>query len=1307
MKRQVCFLCLVLCVGLFFIAASGSGDPLQDSKYSRLTVQQPDVNTLGVVERVPDFGRIPLYFIPNKGQVDRKARFYAKTSRYTLWMTKEGLVFDGVRKKEKGKERANTPQPHSLQSLERDVTRLIFSNANKNPGMVPVELTQHRVNYIIGDHSRQWRTNIRTSKAVLYKNIYRNIDLKVYGVEKQIEYDWVVKSGGNPADIGFKYENAAATYVDNEGNLVITTQLGNLVHKKPVSYQLIKGEKLDVHSEFRIIGENTYGFTVGGYNRNYELLIDPLVSLEYSTYLGGSGWEGSAKVAADRSGYIYVTGTTESSNFPVLNAFQYNNSGGNPDVFVAKFGPAGQNLVFSTYYGGSSTDNVNDIVLSKEGTIYITGCTCSGDLPAVGSYSGNWDAFVAGFTGNGFFVKGRYVSGRNYDTANAVALDNSNNVFITGETHSGNFYTTPSAFQGYKQGCNAFVCKFDPGLDHIRYSTYLGGNDLDIGVDIGLDNSGYFYVTGHTKSDNFPDGFKSRRLGNGERYDIFACKFKPDGSNLVYSTIWGGDGNDCTTSMALDSSGSVYVGGGTDSTNFPTQNAFQEQFGGKTDVFFTKLKPDGSAFLYSTYLGGADSDFSPVLAVDRGGNLYAAGSTKSYDFPMKNAFEKIMRGWGVGFFSVIASDGADLLCSSFLGSTSSANFSLYYTHCNDIFLDNTGNVYITGTTNCDNFPLKDPYQAKIRGDSDVFVSKFSFTGYLTVSSSSDASVPITVSPVDQNGNGSGNTDFKRKYNLGTVVTLTAPGTFNGKSFSKWSIDSTDHFTRKVTLSIGANCSASVKYVPGAAGKISLDPARICFGVCTSGSATRSQGFFIDNSGSGTLDWTVSDDVSWLDCSPSSGTNAGEVTVSVDGSGFTAGGYTGTITVSSPSAENSPQTIEVTMVVYDSHDTAAPIGWFDTPIEGATVSGSIPVTGWALDNIEVKSVKIYREDNKKKWVYIGDAVFVEGARPDVQQKYPDYPLNSRAGWGYMLLTNFLPGGGNGTYTLWAAAVDAEGQQAALGSKTIICDNANAVKPFGAIDTPAQGGSASGSNYVNWGWVLTPQPNHIPTDGSTINVWVDGVKLGHPTYNIYRADIVALFPGFANSNGAVGYFYLDTTTSGNGVHTIQWTTTDNAGNTDGIGSRYFTIRNSSTLGTPSTSQSINLTTLHTPRLITPEQDFILDNSTPLGIVKGYNTAGEPAEPGMIYPDEQGMISIEIKELERIEIHFPGERKISGWMVAGKQFQPLPIGSCINQDSGIFCWQTGPAFFGNYHLVFIEEDQYANRIGRNIVVRIKPKF
>ena len=168
----------------------------------------------------------------------------------------------------------------------------------------------------------------------------------------------------------------------------------------------------------------------------------------------------------------------------------------------------------------------------------------------------------------------------------------------------------------------------------------------------------------------------------------------------------------------------------------------------------------------------------------------------------------------------------------------------------------------------------------------------------------------------------------------------------------------------------------------------------------------------------------------------------------------------------------------------------PFGTFETPIDGSTVRSSIPVTGWALDDVGIASLKLYREQGGNL-LYIGDALFVEGARPDVAQAYPNYPNNTKAGWGYMMLTNFLPNV-DGQYVLHAIATDTSGHQTTLGTKTITVDNASAVKPFGALDTPTQGGTASGSNFINWGWVLTPQPNHIATDGSTICVWVKRKK-----------------------------------------------------------------------------------------------------------------------------------------------------------------------------------------------------------------------
>jgi len=267
---------------------------------------------------------------------------------------------------------------------------------------------------------------------------------------------------------------------------------------------------------------------------------------------------------------------------------------------------------------------------------------------------------------------------------------------------------------------------------------------------------------------------------------------------------------------------------------------------------------------------------------------------------------------------------------------------------------------------------------------------------------------------------------------------------------------------------------------------------------------------------------------------------------------------------------------------------------------------------------------------------------------------------------------------------------------LGSKTITCDNDNAVKPFGTLDTPTQGGTASGSSFVNWGWVLTPQPNSIATDGSTIEVWVNGVNLGHPTYNIYRADIANLFPGYANSNGAVGYFYLDTTAYGNGVHIIHWTAKDNAGNTDGIGSRYFTIQNT---GANRQRSNDRVGREQACLFRDPLSRISADYSEPVEIIRGYKKDNIPQT---IYPDENGNLDIQIEELGRVEINL-GRPGWIGFQVIGDQLRALPIGSTMNSKEGVFCWQPGAGFIGNYQLIFIEKKR--NRL-KKINITIIPK-
>jgi len=245
--------------------------------------------------------------------------------------------------------------------------------------------------------------------------------------------------------------------------------------------------------------------------------------------------------------------------------------------------------------------------------------------------------------------------------------------------------------------------------------------------------------------------------------------------------------------------------------------------------------------------------------------------------------------------------------------------------------------------------------------------------------------------------------------------------------------------------------------------------------------------------------------------------------------------------------------------------AAPFGTIDTPADGATVAGELPVTGWALDDSGIAGVRVYREPiatearGANGLVFIGDATLVAGARPDVAGKFPTFPGKEKAGWGIMVLSNMLPNQGNGVYRLYAYARSTSGEEQLLGIRTVVSANAASKAPFGTIDTPGQGATVSGV-ITNFGWALTPQPNNIAIDGTTIGVYVDGTLVGHPTYNKFRSDIAGLFPGLANSGGAVGLYVLDTTKLANGVHTIAWGVVDSAGNASGIGSRFFTVDNS---------------------------------------------------------------------------------------------------------------------------------------------------
>ena len=434
-------------------------------------------------------------------------------------------------------------------------------------------------------------------------------------------------------------------------------------------------------------------------------------------------------------------------------------------------------------------------------------------------------------------------------------------------------------------------------------------------------------------------------------------------------------------------------------------------------------------------------------------------------------------------------------------------------------------------------------------------------------------------------------------------------------------------------------------------------------------------------------WTARSFDSWIRVAPGFGSGNGTITVSVDASSLAPGTYHGTVWVDSE-YHYGARHVPVDLTVMSGQTATAPYGSFDTPTGSATLSSNVAVSGWALDDVGVARVSLWRDpvvgETAGMLVYVGDATFVAGARPDVEAAMPNAPQARRAGWGYALLTNALPGQGNGTYKLHAFATDLEGHQTLLGSKTVTVDNAHAVKPFGAIDTPAPGAVVSGAAFVNFGWALTPQPGRIPSDGSTIGVFVDGMKLGTVNYNHARSDVDTLFPGYLNTGGAVGYRYLDTTGLANGTHTLAWSVTDNLGRTDGVGSRYFDVMNGASAARP-------------PALAPAGAA----SQTSAAWRKGY------AEDAQLVPlpqvDAAAGAVVEIGELERLEFHLPAladpQARWSGGVAVGGERRALPVGSSLDAVSGVFCWQLGPGFLGEFPLEFSSDDGQRVRI----VVRV----
>ncbi len=626
-----------------------------------------------------------LVFEPHYGHPASPGKFVTRAGRSSLVVSPTGLTGDGF--------------------------RIDFRGVNPAAELQGVNPLPGKSHYMMGSDPAQWRTDVPQFGGVRCHEVYPGIDLVYYGNDGELEFDFVVAPGADPASIRLALDSAGHPVLHTAGDLV----LDGLRLRKPRVYQ---GSRR-VSGRYRL-HEREATFELGAYDRSQPLVIDPVLS--YSTYLGGTGGSSGEGIAVDAAGNIYVTGPTASNGFPTANPMQGIFQGSN-DIFVAKFDPTGSTLLFSTYIGSRGDDNARAIALGVDGAIYVAGATTSADFPLLNPLQQTYGGAVTGAGGGDAFVLklnpqgsallySTYLGGSGDDFATSIAVDRDGNMYLTGWTNSMDLPTANAVQPEFGGGArDAFIAKINAAGSALVFATYLGGIAQDEGASIAADSRGQAHATGFAISQNFPTSPNASQpnYAGGAR-EAFVAKFDPAGG-LLYSTYLGGTSFDDGNGIAIDSQGFAYVTGSTQSTNFPRLNPFQQNHGGGTrDIFIARYDPDGER-VFSSFLGGSTIDENSRIALDAEGNVYLAGSTNSTNFPTAAPFQSTFRGGTRDLFvAKLAPSGPGLgiIYSTYLGGTA-----------NDltrgIAVDAAGHAFVTGNTTSTNFPVANPFQESYNG----------------------------------------------------------------------------------------------------------------------------------------------------------------------------------------------------------------------------------------------------------------------------------------------------------------------------------------------------------------------------------------------------------------------------------------------------------------------------------------------------------------------------------------------------------------------------------------------------------------
>jgi hypothetical protein len=714
-------------------------------------------------------GALPLAFEANVGQTDPQVKYLARGQGYTLFLTSSEAVF-ALRSASKSDEASNIGRVPRLQAKKHTVAQnnstsvlhMQLLGGNAKASVAASTLLPGKTNYFIGNDPSKWHSDVAQYSRVSYQDVYPGINLAFHGAQRQLEFDFIVSPGANPTPIGFRFTGAQDITTNTSGDLVIASAAGNVMLHKPFAYQEENGDRQPVDVSFVLKPAGRISLALGHYDHTRELVIDPAVA--YATYLGGTAEDDAYGVAFDGSGNVYVTGQTASTNFPTKNALFNTNAGaaGSFDVFVTKLNPTGS-LLYSTYIGGSGNDSGNALAVDSLGDMFVAGGTTSSNFPTrpAGVFQpsfggGNVDAFVLELNALGNALTfSTYLGGTGDDVASGIAIDGTGS-YIVGSTGSTNFPTSGTAFQKALAGSsNGFVTKVNPAGTALLYSTYLGGGSNDFASAVAV-NSGNAYVTGAAQNPSFPttSGVFQKTCGtdgtcNGGLPDAFVTVFTSDGSALVHSTFLGGNGIDQGLGIAVDpASGNAYVTGLTQSADFPVQSASQNTFAGVQDAFVTQLKSDLSALVYSTFLGGSQSDAATSIALDGNKDAFVTGQTQSSDFPLSSATQLKPGGGNDAFVSELNAAGS-LVFSTYLGGTQNENTNTAGANLavlGSIAVDSAGaNLYVAGNTASTDFPTVAPVQNSNGGGTDAFVVKYTLPGS-TPDFSISATTPSAVNP---------------------------------------------------------------------------------------------------------------------------------------------------------------------------------------------------------------------------------------------------------------------------------------------------------------------------------------------------------------------------------------------------------------------------------------------------------------------------------------------------------------------------------------------------------------------------------